>query len=93
VKWPLVILNLGAAVGLVFLGSFAVAAHRTHAFSTYQELKKQGVLIEKPGFSVEQRLGSIGNGGSYSKTIAQIGAGVLVINALLIGFYWTNPKG
>jgi hypothetical protein len=39
VKWILVILNVVAAVALVLLGSFAIAAHRTHAYSVYVELK------------------------------------------------------
>jgi hypothetical protein len=55
-KWPLVTFNVLAAVVLVFLESFAVAAHRTHALSTYQELKKQEVLIERPGYESDRAM-------------------------------------
>ena len=38
VKWTLVILNVIAAAGLLVVGSYAVAAHRTHA---YQRLARR----------------------------------------------------
>ena len=92
VKLTLVILNLIAAVALVFLGSLAVAAHRTHAYSVYVELKQQNVLVERPDYNIEKRLRTIAAGGAYSSTIASIGAGICLANALAFGFLWRSQK-
>lgn len=92
VKLTLVILNLVAAVALVLLGSFAVAAHRTHAYSVYRELKTQNVLVERSDYDVERRLRTIAAGGTYSSTIGWIGAGVCLANAVAIGFLWRRPN-
>jgi len=81
-----------AAVALVFLGSFAVAAHRTHAYSVYVELKQQNVLVERPDYDVEKRLRTIAAGGTYSSTIASVGAGICLANALAIGLFWKRQK-
>ena len=91
-KWALVILNVIAAVALVFLGGFAVAAHRTHAYSVYVELKQQNVLVERPDYDVEKRLRTIAAAGTYSSTIASVAAGVCIANALAIGFLWKRHK-
>ena len=63
-KLTLVILNVVAAVALVLLGSFAVAAHRTHAYSVYRELKTQNVLVERPDYDVERRIRTVAAGGT-----------------------------
>ena len=92
VKWALVIFNVVAAVTLLFLGSFAVAAHRTHAYSVYVELKQQSVLVERPDYDVERRLRAIAAGGTYSSTIASVGAGICLANVLAVGFLWKRQK-
>jgi hypothetical protein len=91
-KKTLVILNVIAAVALVFLGSLAVAAHRTHAYSVYVELKQQNVLLERPDYDIERRLRTIAAGGTYSSSIAMLGAAACLVNALAIGFVWRAPK-
>jgi hypothetical protein len=88
VKWLLVILNLIAAAGLILLGGFAVAAHRTHAYSVYRELQDKRVLVERPDYSVEQRLRTVANGGRYSSRIAHVAAGICLTNAILAGVFW-----
>jgi hypothetical protein len=91
-KRALVIFNLVAAVALIFLGAFVAAAHRTHAYSVYVELKQQNALVERPGYDVEKRLRTIAAGGTYSYNIAWMGAGICLANALAIGFLWKRPK-
>jgi hypothetical protein len=91
-KWTLVILNVIAAVALVFLGILAVAAHRTHALSVYVELKQRNVLIERPDYDIERRLRTIADGGSYSSSIANLAAAACLANAVAIGFLWSRPK-
>ncbi len=76
-----------AAVALVVLGSMAVAAHRTHAYSVYRELQEQRVLVERPDYDVQRRLRTIAAGGTYSSAIAWLGAGVCLVNAAAIGLY------
>ena len=92
VKWFLVILNVVAAVALVLLGGFAVAAHRTHAYSVYRELQEQRVLVERPDYDVQRRVRTIAAGGSYSSTIAWFGAGACLANAIAIGFLFGKLK-
>ena len=91
-KLTLVILNVIASIGLVFLGSFAVAAHRTHAYSVYRELQEQHVLVERADYDVERRLRSIAGGGTYCSTIAWMGAGICLANAGAIGFLCRRQK-
>jgi hypothetical protein len=92
VKWTLVILNVIAAVGLVFVGGYAVAAHRTHAYSVYRELQEQRVLVERADYDVERRLRTIAAGGTYSSTIASIGAVICLANAAAIALLWRRPS-
>jgi hypothetical protein len=92
VKWALVIFNVVAAVALIFAGGFAVAAHRTHAYSVYVELKQQNVLVERAGYDVERRLRTIAAGGTYSSTLASVGACICFANALAIGLLWKRQK-
>jgi len=91
-KWGILALNLLAATCLVFLGAFAVAAHRTHAYSVYVELKQRNVLVERPDYDVERRLRTIADGGAYSSTIANVGAVICLANAAAIGFFWPRQK-
>ena len=91
-KWTLIIANVVAAVALVVLGSMAVAAHRTHAYSVYRELQEQRVLVERPDYDVQRRLRTIAAGGSYSSTIAWLGAGACLVNAAAIGFCFRRPQ-
>ncbi|HZV33930.1 MAG TPA: hypothetical protein VFB72_05070 [Verrucomicrobiae bacterium] len=81
-KWFFIIANVLAAIALFFMGSFAVAAHRTHAYSVYRELQTQHVLAERPDYDVEKRLRTMADGGMYSLWIAEIGGGLLLVNAL-----------
>jgi hypothetical protein len=92
VKLTLVILNLVAAVALVFLGSVAVAEHRAHAYSVYRELKTQNVLVERPDYDVQRRICTVAAGGTYSSTIGWIGAGICLANAVAIGVLWRRYK-
>ena len=84
-KWFLIIANVVAAAALYFLGNFAVAAHHTHAYSVYQELKMQHVLAERPDYDIEKRLRTIADGGKYSLWIAEVGSGICLVNAISIG--------
>jgi hypothetical protein len=91
-KLALVILNVVAAVALVFLGNLAVAAHRTHAYSVYRELQEQHVLAERPDYNVEKRLRTIAAGGTYSSSIAYLGAGACLANAVAFAFLWRRQQ-
>jgi hypothetical protein len=92
VKWTLIIANMVAAFALLFLGSMAVAAHRTHSYSVYRELQEQRVLVERPDYDVQQRLRTIAASGSHSSRIAWLGAGACLVNAAGIGFCFRRPK-
>jgi len=88
----LLIANLAAAIILYILGDVAMGAHRTHAYSVYQELKSQHVLAERPDYDVEERLRTIANGGIYSLRIAEIGSGICLANAVAIGIWFRKRK-
>jgi ABC-type spermidine/putrescine transport system permease subunit I len=91
-KWVIVIFNVVAAGMLILLGSFAVVAHQTHAYSVYKELQAQHVLVERPDYDVEKRLRTIAAGGTYSSSIASVAAGVCLVNAIMIGFLWRRSS-
>ena len=91
-KWTLIIANVLAAVIFVILGSMAVAAHRAHAHSVYRELQEQRVLAERPDYDVERRLRTVAAGGSYSSSLAYLGAGACLANAIAIGFWFRRPQ-
>jgi hypothetical protein len=92
VKLTLIIANVLAAVALYVLGGMAVAAHRTHAFSTYRELQEQHVLVERPDYDVEKRLVTIADGGGYYLFLSRLGVTVCLANAVAIGFLCRRPK-
>ena len=91
-KIALIIANILAAVALYVLGDFAVAAHRTHAFSVYQELKSQRVLAERPDYDIEKRLVTIADSGGYYLILSRVGAAVCLANAVAIGFVCRRSK-
>ncbi len=91
-KWTWVILNVVAAVALIFVGSMAVAAHRTHAYSVYHELQEQRVLVERPDYDVARSLRGIAAGGTYASSIAWLGATACLANAVAVGLLRARPK-
>jgi hypothetical protein len=91
-KWLFFVANLIAAITLFFLGIVAVAAHRAHASSVYEELKIQHVLAERPDYDVEKRLRTIADGGVYSLWIAEIAAGICLANAVAIGIWFKQMR-
>jgi hypothetical protein len=88
-RWTILIVNLLAATGFLFLSSFAVAAHRAHAFSTYRSLVLNHALIEQPTsadgapLDVERLLHGIAAGGGYYTTLGYCAAGACVLNGFL----------
>jgi hypothetical protein len=92
VKLTLIITNLVAAVALYFLGWFAVAAHRTHALSVYEELKARHVLVEQSDYDIEKRLTTIADGGGYYLDLSRLGMAICLVNAAAIGFIGRKPK-
>ena len=92
VKLTLIIANVVAAVALYVLGGMAVAAHRTHAFSTYRELQERHVLVERPDYDVEKRLVTIADGGGYYLFLSRLGVTVCLANAVAIGFLCRRQK-
>lgn len=91
-KWTIITANAIAAMALLILGNMALSAHRTDARTVYIELQEQGLLIERPGYDVHRRLSTIGTHGSYSSTIARVGAGACLVNALAVAFYFRRPQ-
>jgi calcineurin-like phosphoesterase family protein len=92
VKIALIIANVFAAVTLYILGDFAVAAHRTHALSVYEELKSRQVLVERPDYDIEKRLTTIADSGGYFLILSRLGFTVCLANAAAIGFLWKRQK-
>lgn len=74
VKWTIVILNVSAVAAFILISSIATKSHQTTARRVNQELKAQNVLVERPGYDIEQRIGTIGGGGKFSSFIAQLRA-------------------
>ena len=91
-KLTLIIANVVAAIALFVLGDFAVAAHRTHALSVYEELKSRQVLIERPDYDIEKRLTTIANGGGYYLILSLLGVAICLANATAIGFFWRSKQ-
>ena len=91
-KLTLIIANLVAAIALYILGGMAVAAHRTHAYSVYEELKSQHVLVERPEYDIEKRLVTIADAGGYYLILSRLGVVVCLANAAAIGFIGRRPK-
>ena len=91
-KWTLITANLFTALALLFLGSIAVSAHRTHSYSVYLELQREHILAERPDYDVQRRLRTIAVGGSYSMWIAYTGAGACLANALIIARCFKKPQ-
>ena len=84
----IIILNVFAAIGLIFLSHTAIAAHRAHAFSVYCDLESNHALVQKPTnpdgkpIDVLAHLRSIAAGGSYYSMLGYLGAGACLLNGL-----------
>jgi hypothetical protein len=89
---PIIIANVVAAVVLVLLGYLAVAAHHAHAFSVYEELKGQRVLVERPDYNVERRLRTIAGGGTNALIIAWLAAVACLANAVAVAVLWPRSR-
>jgi hypothetical protein len=83
-RWIFITANVLAAIAFEFLGGMAVAAHRTHAYSTYHELQERHVLVERADYDVEQRLRTIAAGGSYYLWLSHLAASACIVNAVVI---------
>ena len=96
-RWTMLILNLLAAVAFVVLASGFIAAHRTHAYSTYRELLANRALVDKPTYTngepldVEARIRGVGPGRSLS-FLGYLAAGVCVLNGLVFFFSHTPRR-
>jgi ABC-type Fe3+ transport system permease subunit len=91
-KRILIAINILATIALIYLGGMALSAHRTQAYSVYRELQMQHVLSERPDYDIRQRLRTIADGGIYSLWLAYLGAGVCMVNAVLIGWSLKNAR-
>jgi hypothetical protein len=95
-RWPVLILNLLVAVGFVYLGAFAVSAHRTHAFSTYRYFVINHAVVDNPSSSdgkpldIERRMEQIAAGGAYYRVLAYCGAVACMLNGLV--FFFSSPR-
>ena len=87
----MLILNFLAAVTFVFIASMLVAAHRTHAYSTYRELVANRALVDKPTYTngepldVEARIRGVGAARSLS-FLGYLGASACVLNGIIYFF-------
>jgi len=95
-RWTLLILNLLAAVALVYLTCAAISAHRAHAYSTYHGLVINHALVDQPTFTdgkpmdVERALCGIAASGGYYSVLGCLGAGACVLNGLF--FFFLSPR-
>lgn len=87
----MLILNLVAAVAFVFTASMLVAAHRTHAYSTYRELVANRALVDKPTYTngepldAEARIRGAGADRSLA-LLGYLGAGACMLNGFVFFF-------
>ena len=92
-RWTILILNFLAAVMFVFIASMLLAAHRTHAYSTYRELLANRALVDKPTYTngepldVEALIRGAGAGRSLS-FLGYLGAGACILNGFV--FFFTH---
>jgi hypothetical protein len=95
-RWTMLILNLLAAMAIVFVASMLNAANRTHAYSTYRELIANRALVDKPAYTngepldVEAGIRGVGPGRSLA-FLGYLGAGACLLNGFAFCFLH-NPR-
>ena len=105
-KWIVIIINLLAAVGFLFLGSVASAIHRAHSYSMYREFVAIGAVDEEKVkklpipenwpqtsyYDMLARMRRIGNAESWFSRISGLAAVACVFNAGAVFFLARKPR-
>lgn len=102
-KWLFVILNVAAAVGVLWGGVVVCAIHRVHSYSTYVGLKEQGafasgskrVLDPQPpdvhrisDEGIQEYLRNNGGLDSNLPVVTYTAAAVFMLNAIVFSVVW-----
>jgi hypothetical protein len=98
-KWILILLNLGAAVGIIFAGAMICYIQEVHGYSTFVELQQHGLLTNSASqkgpaagsIDVEERLKSIGSLGAKLPPLTYVAAAIFVLNAVTLFVVWKKP--
>jgi len=93
----MIVLNVLAALGVIFAGRFVIAVHTVHAYSTYVEMRERGVVsmetvwdshTEEPEsrgerYDIVKALQGIGAMDHHVSLLANLAAGAFLLNAAL----------
>ncbi len=102
-KWLFVILNVAAAVGVLWGGAVVCAIHRVHSYSTYVGLEKRGAFATRPekaaplqpGDSsrisqeeIQEYLKNIGGLDGNLPVVTYTAAALFLLNAIALSVVW-----
>lgn len=95
-KWLINMLNLGAAVSIVFAGAMVCNLHEVYSYSTFVDQRNRGLLAPSPKpaghapdpGAVEERFKSIGALDIYLPSLTYAAAALFLINAIAFFFGW-----
>jgi hypothetical protein len=102
-KWLFVLLNIGAAFGVIQGGAAIRAIHRVHSYSTYVSLVDRGAIVAKPEKIAELKSGVIfeDSQDSVQRSLEDIGgldgilpkltytaAALFLLNAVVLSVVW-----
>ncbi|HZE98915.1 MAG TPA: hypothetical protein VE981_18040 [Planctomycetota bacterium] len=92
-KWVFVLVNLAAALAVVWAGMMVCNIHRVHSYSTFTELLDRKVIVSKPEkaapeFDIAKSLEAIGGLDTYIPMITYGAAALFVLNAVAFMICW-----
>lgn len=102
-KWLFVILNIAAAIGVLWGGAVVCGVHRVHSYSTYVWLDTQGALApglgratapapadpgKVSGEDIQERLRNIGGLDGNLPVVTYTAAGLFLLNAIVLSVVW-----
>jgi hypothetical protein len=106
-KWLLVILNVAAAIGVLWGGAVICAIHRVHSYSTYVGLEQQGAFANRqdktaplqPGQpsrisheEIQESLKNIGGLDGSVPVVTYTAAALFLLNAIAFSVVWKKKS-
>jgi hypothetical protein len=106
-KWLFVILNVAAAVGVLWGGAVVCSVHRVHSYSTYRGLEVRGAFAttpekaasSQPGDAsriskeeIQEYLRNIGGLDGNLPVVTYTAAAVFLLNAIVFSVVWNRKS-